>query len=288
MQRNLLTKLQTVINTIQPFENLGEQKSTFKNLEGKNLADYINEQAQQLVKVNKNQEKLLKELELQNQELNDYAHIVSHDLKSPLRSIEALMSWVTEEYSANFDQEGKAYCESIVFHIEKMDALISGVLEYSLIGKEIRVERGLNLEVLVKETIELLHVPNHVQIKIHQLPTIKADPFKWQQIFQNLIGNAINSMDKQEGFIDIISRDLDTKIQFEIKDNGKGIDPAYFKKIFQIFQKLENDSNNTGIGLSIVRKIVNSFEGEIWIDSEPGIGSSFYFTLPKIEQNGTT
>jgi len=103
-----------------------------------------------------------------------------------------------------------------------------------------------------------------------------------------LIDNAINSIDKQEGFIDIISRDLDTKIQFEIKDNGRGIDPAYFEKIFQMFQKLENDSKNTGIGLSIVKKIINSYEGEIWVDSELGKGSSFYFTLPKIKENGTT
>jgi signal transduction histidine kinase len=281
LQRNLLTKLQTVINTIQPFENTGEQKNIFENLEGKKLADYINEQAGQLIKVNKNQEKLLTELALQNQELNDYAHIVSHDLKSPLRSIEALMSWLIEEHRYTLDKEGKAYCELIVFHIEKMDALISGILEYSSIGKEIRVERELNLEVLVKETIELLNVPDHIHIKIHQLPIIKVDRFKWQQIFQNLIVNAINSIDKQEGFIDIISRDLDTKIQFEIKDNGKGIDPAYFEKIFQIFQKLENDSKSTGIGLSIVKKIINSYQGEIWLDSELGKGSSFYFTLPK-------
>lgn len=287
-QRNLLTKLQSVINAVQPFEINENQIDQIKINEEKNLANYISEQAEQLINVNRDQEKLLEELALQNQELNDYAHIVSHDLKSPLRSIEALVSWIKEDYEEILGKEGQTHLSLIVTHLEKMDALISGILEYSSIDRETRTEREIDLNVLVRETIEILHVPDHIEIKIHQLPQIKGDPFKLQQLFQNLIDNAVNYMDKPQGRIEIIARDLDTKYQFEIKDNGKGIDPAYFEKIFQVFQKLESDTNSTGIGLSIVKKIITSYEGEIWLDSELGKGTSFYFTLLKNESNGTT
>lgn len=280
-QRSLLLRLQTVINAVQPFDNDQDQDENLTLLGTKNIADYISEQAEQLIKVNKDQEKLLEELALQNQELNDYAHIVSHDLKSPLRSIEALVSWLKEEYSSNFTDEGREYCGLIVANVEKMDALISGILEYSSIDKDTRVERDINLDLLVQETVQLLHVPEHIKVKIHHLPVVKGDQIKLQQVFQNLIDNAVSNMDKENGRIDIISRELDTKYQFEIKDNGKGIDAAYFDKIFQIFQKLENDSKSTGIGLSIVKKIINFYDGEIWLDSELGKGTSFYFTLPK-------
>lgn len=279
-QRSLLLRLQTVINTVQPESSDGDKESYSIN-GSKNIAEYISEQAEQLIKVNKNQEKLLEELALQNQELNDYAHIVSHDLKSPLRSIEALVSWLKEEYSSNFTDEGRGYCALIVANVEKMDALISGILEYSSIDKDTRVERDINLDLLVQETVELLHIPEHIKVKIHHLPIVKGDQIKLQQVFQNLIDNAVSNMDKENGRIDIISRELDTKYQFEIKDNGKGINAAYFDKIFQIFQKLENDSKSTGIGLSIVKKIINYYDGEIWLDSELGKGTSFFFTLPK-------
>ncbi|AGC75149.1 phospho-acceptor domain-containing protein [Nonlabens dokdonensis] len=280
-QRYLLLKLQSVINAVKPFENNKKGGTEIKLTDKKNLANYISEQAEQLIKVNKDQEKLLEELALQNQELNDYAHIVSHDLKSPLRSIEALVSWIKEDYEEVLGDEGKTHLSLIVSHLEKMDSLISGILEYSSIDKEIRTEHELDLNTLVRENIKLLHIPDHVKIVVHLLPTIKGDPVKLQQVFQNLIDNAVKNMDKPNGRIDIISRDLESKYQFEIKDNGKGIEPAYFDKIFQVFQKLENDSSSTGIGLSIVKKIIMFYKGEIWIESLPGVGTSIFFTLPK-------
>ncbi len=245
-----------------------------------NLADYISQQAEQLIKVNRNQELLLAELASQNQELNDYAHIVSHDLKSPLRSIEALVSWLKEDYGEAIGDEGKTQIERIVTHLEKMDALITGILNYSSIDKEVRTDRHIDLNKLVKQTVDLMHLPEHIQVKVYNLPTIRADRFKIQQLFQNLIGNAVTSIDKPKGAIAIIARDLDKGYQFEIRDNGKGINPAYFEKIFQVFQKLENETPGTGIGLSIVKKIVYFYGGKIWLDSEEHIGTTFYFTLP--------
>jgi light-regulated signal transduction histidine kinase (bacteriophytochrome) len=280
-QRLLLSKLQNVINVVQPSDILKSNRDKSKSIEGKNLANYIREQAEQLIKVNKDQERLLVELAIQNKELNDYAQIVSHDLKSPLRSIEALVSWIKEDFEDVLDKEGKTHLSLIVSHLEKMDALISGILKYSTINKEVRTEREVDLNRLVQDIIKLLHVPEYIEVKMHQLPFINGDQFKLQQLFENLIDNAVSNMDKVNGRIDIISRDLDSKYQFEIKDNGKGIDAAYFDKIFQVFQKLENDSNSLGMGLSIVKKIITYYNGEIWLDSELGKGTSFFFTLPK-------
>ncbi|WP_396596818.1 ATP-binding protein [Dokdonia sp. R86516] len=277
-QQGLLIRLQSVINAVQPF---GEDQDEGIDIGDANLAEYISQQAEQLILVNRDQELLVKELALQNQELNDYAHIVSHDLKSPLRSIEALVSWLKEDYGDAIGEEGKTQIGLIVNHLEKMDALITGILNYSSIDKEVRTERQIDLNVLVKETVDLMHLPEHITIKVHKMPTILADRFKIQQLFQNLIGNAVSSIDKPQGLIEVIARNLDDVFQFEIKDNGKGINPAYFHKIFQVFQKLENDSESTGIGLSIVKKIVHFYDGKIWLDSTEGVGTTFYFTLPQ-------
>lgn len=227
------------------------------------------------------QQNLLKDLETQNQELSDYAHMVSHDLKSPLRSIEALLSWLKEDYQDVLDDKGNQEIALIGSHLEKMDALISGILHYSSIDRDMRQERPVNLNELLKEILELQNVPQHIQVTIEKLPTIKADRFKVQQVFQNLLGNAIANMDKPQGNINIYFDQTCEVQKFVVSDNGKGINKAYFHKIFQIFQKLENDSASTGIGLSIVKKIVNSYDGAIWLESEEGAGTTFYFTLPQ-------
>lgn len=283
-QRALLSKLQLQISTMESLdlrddENIELDGSNIE-LDGSNLVDYINEQAEQLVKINKDQERLVKELAAQNQELNDYAHIVSHDLKSPLRNIEALVSWLKEDHKDVIGEEGNAQIALITSHLEKMDALISGILSYSSIDKGEYSEHKIDLNSLVAETKHLLSVPSHIDVTVSALPVITADRFKIQQLFQNLLDNAISNMDKEHGSIEISANKIGKTYQYEIKDNGKGIKPAYFKKIFQVFQKLDNDSKSTGIGLSIVQKVVSFYDGEIWLDSEVGKGTTFYFTLP--------
>lgn len=281
-QHALLQRLQTVINSInaKSLDHLPKDSAP-QEIEKRSLADYISDQADQLIAVNENQERLLKELAVQNQELNDYAHIVSHDLKSPLRSIEALVSWLKEDYATQLGEKGAEQIDLIVKHLEKMDALISGILSYSSIDKDVRQEHDIDLNVLVGDIVNGLQVPDYIKIKVHDLPTITADRFKIQQLFQNLLDNAVNYMDKPHGRIDIIARKLDQGIQFEIKDNGKGIHSDYFEKIFQVFQKLENESASTGIGLSIVKKVVTYYNGAIWLESQVGTGTTFYFNLPK-------
>lgn len=280
-QKELIQKLQKVINTLKLFNLNDNIEIKGLELDGTKLVDYINNQASQLVDINNEQQKLLNELELQNQELNDYAHIVSHDLKSPLRSIDALLNWLREDYDEVLDEKGKEKLRLIETHLEKMDNLIDGILRYSSIDKHAGSEETINLAKVIKEIISILPIPNHIEIEVQELPEIEADYFKIQQLFQNLICNAAGSIDKPNGLIQVTSEENEDYWLFSVKDNGKGIDEKYFDKIFQVFQKLETQSTSTGIGLSIVKKVVNFYKGRIWLESELGKGSTFFFTISK-------
>jgi signal transduction histidine kinase len=135
---------------------------------------------------------------------------------------------------------------------------------------------------MLKELLAILYVPEHIEIKsLNPLPIIKGDKTKLQQLFQNLISNAIKFIDKEQGKITIDVEDFKSHFKFSIEDNGMGIDKKFHDKIFKIFHALNKSKDSTGIGLSIVKKIVNLHEGEIWLDSEPKIGTTFYFTLKK-------
>ncbi|MFC5048522.1 ATP-binding protein [Aquimarina hainanensis] len=229
------------------------------------------------------QEKLLKKLAIQNQELNDYAHIVSHDLKSPLRSINALINWIQEDNSETLDQTIKGYLDKVGDNIEKMDNLINGILEYAVIDKKLKhVNTQVNLYSLLQEIFTQITVPDHIKITIKKhIPVLHADRFRMKQLFQNLITNAIQNMDKEKGIIDIRYKEFPLYWEFEIEDNGKGIPKKYHDKIFKMFQSLSTRKSSTGIGLSIVKKIIDYYDGKIWITSTPGVGTIFHFTIKK-------
>lgn len=226
-------------------------------------------------------EKLLEKLEKSNDELQEYAHIVSHDLKSPLRSINALVAWLKEDNVGNLDAASLQNFGLIETTLEKMEQLITDVLKYSSLGAN-SDKTNVNLNTLVNDLITILYIPEHITITaLKPLPTIKGDQTKLQQLFQNLISNAIKFNDKAKGSIIIDVDDFISHYKFSIKDNGIGIDKKFHNKIFKIFHALNNSKDSTGIGLSIVKKIVNLHEGEIWLDSEPTVGTTFYFTLKK-------
>ena len=227
-------------------------------------------------------EELLKELEKSNEGLQEYAHIVSHDLKSPLRSISALATWLVEDYHDKIDDNGKFNLQQIQEKIEGMDRLIDGILKYSSINDENLDNTLVNLNEVISEIREIIFVPEHVKIvNPNPLPSIKVDRTKIHQLFQNLISNAVVHIEREEGLVEISSKEDTTHWQFSIKDNGVGIPEEYHKKIFQVFQSIGNNERSTGIGLSIVKKIVDLYQGKIWVDSEVGKGSTFYFTLKK-------
>ena len=233
-------------------------------------------------KVEAQNKELFSKLEKSNDQLQEYAHIVSHDLKSPLRSINALVNWLKEDNQGKFDEPSLQNFDLIEGTLEKMEQLISDILEYSKSGSDNYDNTNVDLNILVNDIIKILYVPKHIKIKISKnLPTIKGDKTKLQQVFQNLISNAIKFTDKNDGLIEIDAEEKKTFYQFSIKDNGIGIDKKFHDKVFKIFHSLNKSKESTGIGLSIVKKIVNLYHGEIWLESLPKIGTTFYFTLKK-------
>jgi PAS domain S-box-containing protein len=221
-------------------------------------------------------------LEKSNDELQEYAHIVSHDLKSPLRSISALVSWIKEDNFDNFDDTSLQNFDLIGTTLDRMELLISDILTYSSIGSETLNDQEVDLNLLVDDLKEVLYVPEHITITVlNTLPTIKGDKTKLQQLYQNLLSNAIKFNDKDHGLIDINVEEKASFYLFSIQDNGVGIDKKYHDKIFKIFHSLTKSRESTGIGLSIVKKIVNLYGGKIWLTSKVNEGTTFYFTLKK-------
>jgi PAS domain S-box-containing protein len=253
------------------------------DLEGNVLGSIgINFDITELKNLQLQKESLLKKLEKSNDELQEYAHIVSHDLKSPLRSINALVSWIKEDNTGKLDDVSMRNFDLIDTTLEKMEQLISDILNYSSVGVNDSKKLNVNLNFIVKDLIKILYIPDHIEIKIqNNLPIVIGDKTKLQQVFQNLISNAVKFIDKDKGLIEIDFKDHKNYYQFSIKDNGIGIEEKYHNKIFKIFHSLNINKESTGIGLSIVKKIVNLHGGEIWLESKPTIGTIFYFTIKR-------
>ena len=227
-------------------------------------------------------QQLLEELQIRNQELEEYAHVVSHDLKSPLRSINALTTWLREDQKDRLDHEGLTQIEMIQEKVESMDGLINGILEYSSIRTDLAQRTDVDLNQLICQIREMIYVPEHIKIVIlNPLPFIRAVPAQMHQLFQNLLSNAVAHIDKDEGLVEVDFEKNEGFWKFSVRDNGIGISPEYHDKIFEIFESFGAGENasGTGIGLSIVNKIVGLYEGKVWIESEVNQGTTFHFTL---------
>jgi PAS domain S-box-containing protein len=227
-------------------------------------------------------ENLLDVLKKKNEELQEYAQIVSHDLKSPLRNISALTNWIKEDNLINLNETTLEHFDHLDQTLERMEDLISGILRYSSINHESAQNVKVDLNKIVTEIIQTLHIPKHINITINKkLPTITAQETKFQQLFQNLLNNAVTHIDKEKGDIEIGFKIKKEKYEFYVKDNGVGIDKKYHKQIFKIFYYITKNKHSSGIGLSIVKKIVEMYGGKIWVESEPEKGTTFYFTIKK-------
>lgn len=227
-------------------------------------------------------EELLESLAKSNKDLEDYASIVSHDLKSPLRSIHSLLTWIKEDNDKEFNEQTLKYLTMIEGKVEKMDHLIGGILTYAKIDKGDFVEENVNVHQIIQSIISIIDIPKNVDVIIkNQLPFIKADRFRIQQLFQNIIGNAVIYVDKPEGLVEVGSVEHDDHYVFFIKDNGPGIAKENQEKIFNVFQSFTKSDRSTGIGLSIVKKIIETYNGKIWIESELGTGTTFFIKLNK-------
>jgi PAS domain S-box-containing protein len=228
-------------------------------------------------------EQLLASLEKSNNDLEEYAQIVSHDLKSPLRSINSLIYWIKEDNEAKLGEQSMQYLKLIEGKIEKMDRLIQGILTYSKINNEnTEIFEPVNTFEVIENIVDTIDIPQNIMIQVSdKMPVINADKFRIHQLFQNLIANAVIYNDKTEGVIEVNVEEHELHYIFSVKDNGPGIAEEHFEKIFKTFQSLINSERSTGLGLSIVKKIVNYYKGKIWIESTVGYGTTFYIQLKK-------
>ena len=229
-------------------------------------------------------DRLIHELESANEELKNFAYVVSHDLKAPLRAIGSLADWLYTDYRDRLEPEGQEHLRLLKSRAQRMDALINGILEYSRVGRIKEMPASVDTNHVVKEAIALLAPPPNVRIVIDStLPTVTIEPTRMLQVFQNLLSNAVKYLDKPAGEIHIGCRAAGALWEFSVADNGPGIEPRHHEKIFQLFQTLapRDRVESTGVGLALVKKIVELYGGRVWLTSTPGQGSTFHFTLPR-------
>ncbi|MCA9434286.1 MAG: GHKL domain-containing protein, partial [Candidatus Omnitrophica bacterium] len=216
-------------------------------------------------------------------ELDNFCYIVSHDLKAPLRGISSLSSFVLED-AESVSQETRENLDLIRGRVRRMNNLIDGILEYSRVG---RVETSIQdheSRALIEEVVEDLRPSSEAEIRLmSDFPSIRYDETAFQQIVQNLLSNALKHASKVGGIVEISAEDRGRSHVFSVKDNGPGISKNHHDRIFRIFQSLKSrdDEESTGVGLAIVKKLVERFGGEVWVESEEGEGAAFCFTIPK-------
>jgi signal transduction histidine kinase len=223
-------------------------------------------------------------LEKTNSELDQFAHIVSHDLKAPLRAISNLSLWLEEDLGASLSGDNKDNFNKLRSRVVRMESLINGILEYSKVGREQIPNESIDVFKLLNDVIELVGPPSHIKVEIGpDMPVIEAPRIMLVQIFSNLISNAIKYNDKSEGIVKVLAIERENCFEFIVQDNGPGIAPQYHEKIFVIFQTLQarDKFESTGIGLTIVKRVLAARGGKIWIESALGEGSKFIFAWPK-------
>jgi signal transduction histidine kinase len=223
-------------------------------------------------------------LQRKNEELGQFAHIVSHDLKAPLRGIDNIVTWIVEDHANELTPKVAEYVSLIKGRLVRAENLIQGILLYARVGRELPAKEEVDLNALISEVIESVAPESSLQISIqNNLPVIFTEKIPLQQVLTNLISNAIKYHDKAQGNIDVTFQNTIDHYVFSVSDNGPGIDKNYHEKIFMIFQTLqERDTfESTGVGLAIVKKILDDRKQSIKLISAPGEGSTFIFTWPK-------
>ncbi len=270
-------------------QKLGMLRSEFHKI-GQMIEEYFEQQEslEMEIEVRKKteaqKEKLINELDIANKELKDFAYIVSHDLKAPLRAIGSITQWIHTDYHDKLDDDGRMQLDLLLSRVHRMQNLIEGVLAYSRVSRVKEEKETIDLNKLVKEAIEMVSPPEKFTVIADEnLPVVKYGPTRLLQIFQNLISNAVKYNNKATGIIEIRCAENQHDWAISITDNGPGIEEKYFEKIFQIFQTLKarDEFESTGIGLTIVKKIIESNGGKISVSSIPGEQTTFIFTILK-------
>ena len=250
----------------------------------------LQQQASELSQLNAALTQTTAQLAKRNQELDRFVYVVSHDLKAPLRAIANLSQWIEEDLSGQLPEENQRQMQLLRQRVYRMEALIDGLLDYSRVGRTEATTETVNVGELLDEVIDSLAPPVTFTIQVQpQMPTIVAKRLLLTQVFANLISNAIKHHHRPDGRIEIAATEKGDYYEFAVTDDGPGIAPEYHERIFGIFQTLKanHSHESTGIGLSIVKKIIETEGGEIVLESELEKGATFRFTWlkqPKLPQ----
>ena len=235
--------------------------------------------------------RMTRQLKSTNEELDQFAYITSHDLRAPLRGIANLSTWIEEDLGAAMTAESRQQMELLRGRVHRMESLISGLLEYSRAGRVKASLQQVDVQRLLDETIDLLAPADGARVEVvSEMPAVPGDRLRLGQVFMNLISNALKH-GRAVGIVPhvkVAARDAGRFVEFAVSDNGPGIAPEYHDRIFIIFQTLvaRDKVEGTGVGLALVKKIVESAGGAIRVESAEGAGATFYFTWPKEAKEG--
>jgi PAS domain S-box-containing protein len=275
-------------------ENINKRKQAEQALAKLNeqLENKVRQRTFELQKVNDLLLGTTEELKKSNRELEQFAYITSHDLKAPLRAIANLSEWIEEDLEDKLDDDSRYNINLLRGRVYRLENLINGLLDYSRVGRVKSEPQTVDVAKMLEEIIDLLDVCDNFTIEIQEnMPTFNTELIPLQQVFHNLISNAIKHSDwlrqrgahRDRGKITISVKEQNNFYEFAVADNGKGIDPKYHERIFTIFQTLEarDTKESTGIGLAIVKKAVENQDGKVWVESQLGEGTVFRFTWNK-------
>ena len=227
-------------------------------------------------------DQLLNQLVSRNDALNEYAHVVSHDLKGPLRGINTLMQLIQMQNKDALNEQSAEYFDMIGKSIRKMDNQISSILTYSKAGLMVEEKKEVDVKQLILDIRDQIMPTKQIDLVFaSEMPIVLSHRNQLEQVVHNLMSNAIKFSPEEQARITWRCTEEDDKYELSIQDNGIGIEEKFFDKIFQLFQSLSVRQDSSGVGLAIVKKVVNALGGEVWLTSEYGIGTTFYFTIPK-------